>query len=141
MGINGARIDYAFNEALEVQKKFFCDCLEIGDSALKFCKYENVIPVVVLGKLYSLHNKYLNSNVPDYLRELDVIPIPMDCYRLNATTIDFSEIYWGYAQQVLITCDQISKQPDIFGAFCSNYSCGPDSFLESYYNYIMDGTA
>jgi len=139
MEINGARMDYAFKEALEVQKNFFSECLEIGDSALKFCNVHNVIPVVVLGKVYSLHNKYLNSNVPDYLRELDVIPIPMDCYRLDATPIDFSEIYWGYAQKVLIASDQISKQSDIFSAFCSNYSCGPDSFLESYYNYIMDG--
>ena len=138
MGINGIQMDYAFKKGIEVQKKFFSDCLDIGDSALKFCKNQNVIPVVVLGKIYSIHNKYLNSNVTDYLRELDVITIPMDCYRLNATTVDFSEIYWGYAQQVLIASDQISKQTDVFSVFCSNYSCGPDSFLESYYNYIMD---
>jgi predicted CoA-substrate-specific enzyme activase len=138
MGISGTRIDKAYKDAIEVQKNFFSDCLEIGDYAIKYCRDHNIIPVIVLGKIYSLHNKYLNSNVPDYLRELDVIPIPMDCYRLEAASIDFSEIYWGYAQQVLMASDQISKQPDLFSAFCSNYSCGPDSFLESYYNYIMD---
>ena len=132
-------IKEAFNAAVKAQGKFNKDCKIIGDAAIKFCKDNNKIPVVVLGKLYSIHHQFLNSNVPNYLRSLGMIPIPMDCFSLTKELPDFSSVYWGYAQYVLAAAFQIRNSENIFSVFCTNYSCGPDSFLESYYNYIMKG--
>ncbi len=139
LGVDNTRMRNAFDSAIRAQEEFASRCLEVGRSALKVCRDSHIPPVIVLGKVYSIHNPWLNSNVPAYLRELGVIPIPMDCIAFENNSSGFSGVYWGYAQSVLNAADHIRKDPGIYSVFCSNYSCGPDSFLESYYNYMMNG--
>lgn len=139
LGKNRRKIEDAFNTAVKTQEEFIRECEKIGDAAIKYCKEHNKIPVVVLGKVYSIHHQYLNSNVPNYMRSLGMVPIPMDCFSLEKELPDFSSVYWGYAQYALAASFQIRSSEQIFSVLCTNYSCGPDSFLESYYNYIMKG--
>ncbi|MBX3006811.1 MAG: hypothetical protein KF816_02170 [Melioribacteraceae bacterium] len=139
LGKNRREIEGAFNTAVKAQEKFSRECKKIGDAAINYCKEHNKIPIVVLGKLYSIHHQYLNSNVPNYLRSLGIVPIPMDCFSLAKELPDFSSVYWGYAQYILAASFQIRSSEQIFSVLCTNYSCGPDSFVESYYNYIMKG--
>lgn len=139
LGKKSKEVKEAYNAAVIVQEKFMTDCKKIGNDAIKFCEENNKIPVVVLGKLYSIHHQFLNSNVPNYLRSLGMVPIPMDCFSSTEELPDFSSVYWGYAQYALAASFQIRNSERIFSVLCTNYSCGPDSFLESYYNYIMKG--
>jgi predicted nucleotide-binding protein (sugar kinase/HSP70/actin superfamily) len=138
-GVSNRKWKIAFENAIEVQNNYHSNCYELGDSALEYCRANNIKPVVILGKLYSIYNSQLNSNIPNYLRELGILPIPMDCYRINESTPIFQNIYWGYSQNVLRAVYQISESQNIYSILCTNYSCGPDSFLENFYNYIMKG--
>ncbi len=139
LGINTGKMNSAFRIAHETQLKFQSDCYSIGQYAINYCKTNNAVPIVVLGKQYSIHNKFLSSNVSGYLRYLKVVPIPMDCYKVETNGFDINDMYWGFGQYVLLAAQQIKMDKDLFSVFCSNYSCGPDSFLENYYNYIMEG--
>lgn len=139
LGVNSKKMKSAFRVAHETQLKFQSDCHSIGETAIKYCKANNIIPVVVLGKLYSIYNKFLKSNVDGYLSDLKVVPIPMDCYKLEKNGFDINDMYWGFGQYVLLAAQQIKMDKDLFSVFCSNYSCGPDSFLENYYNYLLEG--
>ena len=51
-----------------------------GRRALDFCREHELVPVVVLGRAYTIYNEVLNSNVPAILREQGAIAIPVDCY-------------------------------------------------------------
>ena len=74
----------AWREGVDVQRQFDAGCLEIGRRALEFCVAQNIVPIVVLGRAYTIYNKVLNSNVPAILREQGAIGIPLDCYPLDA---------------------------------------------------------
>ena len=82
--LNDGQWREAWRAGVEAQKQFDAGCREIGRRALEFCRAQNIVPVVVLGRAYTIYNKVLNSNVPAILREQGAIGIPLDCYPLDA---------------------------------------------------------
>ncbi|MCX7722606.1 MAG: acyl-CoA dehydratase activase-related protein, partial [Verrucomicrobiae bacterium] len=129
----------AFAAAKSAQLEFDRACIELGMRALEFCAKHGILPVVVLGRPYTIYNHVLNSNVPALLREQGAIPIPVDCYPVQPDAPVFGDIYWGYSQRILRAAHQIRRTQGVYSIFCSNYSCGPDSFTLHFYNYIMEG--
>ncbi len=129
----------AYHTALKAQLQFDLQCIELGKRALDYCSRHGILPVVVLGRPYTIYNRVLNSNVPALLREQGAIAIPLDCYPLDARTPVFDDIYWGYSQRILRAAHQVRRTPGIYSLFCSNYACGPDSFTLHFYSYIMEG--
>ncbi|HEX5398346.1 MAG TPA: acyl-CoA dehydratase activase-related protein, partial [Verrucomicrobiae bacterium] len=129
----------AWRAGVETQKQFDAGCREIGRRALEFCRAHDIVPVVVLGRAYTIYNKVLNSNVPAILREQGAIGIPLDCYPLDADTPVFTDMYWGYGQGILRAAHQARRESGVYALYCSNYSCGPDSFNLHFAAYIMEG--
>jgi predicted CoA-substrate-specific enzyme activase len=125
--------------ALQTQKEFDHQCLEIGRRTLEFCQRHGISPVVVLGRPYTIYNTVLNSNVPAILREQGAIGIPVDCYPVADDVPVFAGMYWSYALRILRAAHQIRRTPQVYSLYCSNYSCGPDSFNLHFFAYIMEG--
>ncbi len=130
--------EHAFAKARLAQSEFESACHEIGRSALEFAHAHDVIPVVVLGRAYTIYNTVLNSNVPNLLREQGAMAIPVDCYPVDSDVPVFNDIYWGYSQLNLRAAHQIRRSDGVYSLFCSNYSCGPDSFNLHFFSYIME---
>ena len=129
----------AYEAGLEAQARFEARCLELGRDALAFCAARGVVPVVVLGRPYTIYNRVLNSNVPALLREQGALPIPVDCYPLEDDVPVFRDVYWGHGQLNLRAAHQVRRTPGVYSLFCSNYSCGPDSFVLHFYGHLMAG--
>jgi activator of 2-hydroxyglutaryl-CoA dehydratase/predicted nucleotide-binding protein (sugar kinase/HSP70/actin superfamily) len=129
----------AYEKAIMAQDKFENKIKEIGKRALSYAKENNIVTIVVLGRAYTIYNDVLNSNVPRLLRELGAMAVPVDCYNVEKDVPIYNEIYWGYSQINLRAAHQIRKTQDHYSVFCSNYSCGPDSFNLHFYSYIMEG--
>ena len=129
----------AFRAAAAAQARFDDACLEIGRRALDFAAEHDVVPVVVLGRPYTIYNKVLNSNVPAILREQGAMAIPVDCYPVDDGVPVYQDMYWGHGQRNLRAAHQIRRRPGIYSVYCSNYSCGPDSFNLHFYGYLMEG--
>ncbi|MDD5141170.1 MAG: acyl-CoA dehydratase activase-related protein [Verrucomicrobiales bacterium] len=121
------------------QREFDAGCQESGRRALEFCRAQKLVPVVVLGRNYTIYNKVLNSNVPAILREQGAIGIPVDCFPLAAETPLFNDMFWGYGQTILRAAHQVRRMPGVYALYCSNYSCGPDSFNLHFAAYAMGG--
>ncbi len=128
----------AYKAALVKQKSFYASCKAIGQKALEYAAKEHIIPVVVIGRSYTIYNNILNSNVPNILRAQGALAIPVDCYPVNDDTPVFADIFWGYSQQALRAAHQIRRHKGVYSVFCSNYSCGPDSFTLQFFTYIME---
>jgi predicted CoA-substrate-specific enzyme activase len=129
----------AWRCGVEAQEAFENACQQIGRRALEFCSAGSVMPVIVLGRNYTIYNTVLNSNVPAILREQGVIGIPVDCFPLDADAPMFSDMYWGYGHDILRAAHQVRRTPGMYALYCSNYSCGPDSFNLHFAAYAMEG--
>ncbi len=129
----------AWREAREAQLDFDRGLLASGERALGFCAEHEITPVVVLGRSYTIHNDVLNSNVPSILREQGSIAIPVDCLALPENAPVFEDVYWGYSQRILRAAWHVRRTRGLYSIYCSNYSCGPDSFTLHTYAWLMEG--
>jgi len=139
LGLSQTQWREAWKAGVTVQTKFDQASLQIGRHALDFCRERNLIPVVVLGRNYTIYNQVLNSNVPVILREQGSIGIPADCFPLPDNAPVFPDMYWGYGQHLLRVAHQVRRTPGLYALYCSNYSCGPDSFNLHFAAYAMGG--
>ena len=137
--LSGPRRRAAWSAGAAAQREFDAACRESGRRALEFCRAQNLVPVVVLGRNYTIYNSVLNSNVPAILREQGAIGIPVDCFPLAAATPLFNDLYWGYGQTILRAAHAVRRLPGVYALYCSNYSCGPDSFNLHFAAYAMAG--
>ncbi|MBU6399825.1 MAG: CoA activase [Verrucomicrobia bacterium] len=139
LGVREERWRRAYAAAVERQEQFERGCGEIGRQALAYCVEHGLPAVVVLGRPYTIHNKVLNSNVPAILREQGVLALPLECCPVSADTVIFDDMYWGDGQRILRAAHQVRRTPGVYAIYCSNYSCGPDSFNLHFCSYIMEG--
>jgi predicted nucleotide-binding protein (sugar kinase/HSP70/actin superfamily) len=77
--------------------------------------------------------------VPAILREQGVLPIPVDCFPVDGGAPALDGLYWGYGQQNLRAAEAVRGTPGVYSVFCSNYSCGPDSFTGHFFAEAMRG--
>ncbi len=135
----GSRFEEALAEAVAAQRAFEHDCVELGRRALDYARANEVVPIAVLGRPYTIYNDVLNSNVPSILRSLGALAIPVDCLPLDSELPVYDDQYWGYSQRNLRAAELVRKTPGLYSVFCSNYACGPDSFTLRFYSYVMQG--
>jgi len=67
------------------------------------------------------------------------VAIPVDCLPLPDDTPVFDDVYWGYGQRNLRAAYHVRRTPGLYSLWCSNYSCGPDSFNLHFYATLMEG--
>ncbi len=127
----------AMATAVAAQEQFDLDVRSIGLRAIDFARGHSVLPIAVLGRPYTIYNDILNSNVPNILRSLGALPIPVDCLNLDQHVPVFEHQYWAHTQLILRAADQVRRTPDLYSVFCSNYGCGPDSFTLHFHAYLM----
>ncbi len=139
LGLSARRCARSVKAGLQLQTQFDAASRQLGRRALEFCNERQLVPVVVLGRSYTIYNKTLNSNVPSILREQGAIGIPVDCLPLDPQTPEFRDMYWGYGQALLRAAHYVRRTSGLYGIYCSNYSCGPDSFNLHFTGYIMEG--
>ncbi|HEY6106625.1 MAG TPA: acyl-CoA dehydratase activase-related protein, partial [Anaeromyxobacteraceae bacterium] len=102
LGVGGERAwRAAWSAAREEQNRFDGALLDLGRRALERCREDGIVPVVVLGRAYTIHNDVLNSNVPAILREQGAIAIPLDCFPVDDAAPLFPNMFWGYGQRIL----------------------------------------
>jgi predicted CoA-substrate-specific enzyme activase len=125
--------------AREEQASFDASLAAIGRSALDRCRAEGLLPVVVLGRTYTIHDAVLSANIPALLREQGAVAIPVDCWPAAPDTPLVPGAFWGYTQRILRAAYEIRRTPGVYGLFASNYGCGPDSFTLHAHARLMEG--
>jgi predicted CoA-substrate-specific enzyme activase len=94
--------------------------------------------VLVTGRPYNLFDERLNLRLGQNLAKIGLASLPMDFIDLSGVDLsDFPNMYWAYGYQVLQAAKVIKSTPNFFGLHLTNFSCGPDSFNEHFYKYIM----
>jgi activator of 2-hydroxyglutaryl-CoA dehydratase/predicted nucleotide-binding protein (sugar kinase/HSP70/actin superfamily) len=135
----GERFRAALRAARAAQEGFDAALVASGREALDRCAREGLLPVVVLGRTYTIHDDVLNSNLPAILREQGAVPIPADCLPIRDEAPVFPNMFWAHGQRILRAAWTVRTTPGLYGLFASNYSCGPDSFTLPFAQRIMEG--
>ena len=95
--------------------------------------------IVIVGRPYNTCDTGLNLNIPKILHDMEVLPIPMDFLDLEQIDIgkDWPNMYWRYGQRILSALRIIKKHPKLYPLYITNFSCGPDSFIQRYFGKEM----
>lgn len=140
MGISSRRLWGAVQRAWQAQQEFEDACRARGQEVL-----EKLDPsqraVVIVSRPYNGCDSGVSLDLPNKLRKLGVLPIPMDFLDLRADQPSDDRVlhnmYWKYGQRILHAAEIIRANPRLHAIYLSNFSCGPDSFLISYFKRIM----
>ncbi|MGB8225385.1 MAG: acyl-CoA dehydratase activase [Sedimentisphaerales bacterium] len=138
--VKAALAKQALEKALAAQKAFEKSLIEEGNRILSSIKDTERLFVLV-GRPYNGCDSQINLRLADKLAELGVIMIPMDMLSAADAPVDdedlHSSIYWGWGQKILRTAEIIKRDKRLFAVYLSNFSCGPDSFLMTFFKDIM----
>jgi predicted CoA-substrate-specific enzyme activase len=135
--VDRSRVIGAVEYALSMQRRFVRDVHKRGKKIIETFDPETPL-VIVTGRPYNLYDERCNLRLGQNLAKIGVSALPMDFVDVSAVDLsDFPSMYWGFGAQILRTARLIRKQPNYFGLHITNFSCGPDSFLEHFYKYIM----
>jgi predicted CoA-substrate-specific enzyme activase len=140
----GAKLDASKSEikkalyfALDKQNQFIVQLQKRGRTLIEQQDHHEPI-VVVTGRPYNLYDDRLNLRLAQNLAKIKLTSLPMDLIDLSPIDLeDFSFMYWGLGGQILRTAKFIKRHPNCFGLHLTNFGCGPDSFIEHFYRFIM----
>jgi len=94
------------------------------------------IGVVVFGRPYNAFTHFGNMGIPHKFASRGITVIPMDFLPMEDQE-NTPKMYWSMGQIILKAARFVKSHPQLFGAYITNFSCGPDSFVVSYFREIM----
>jgi predicted CoA-substrate-specific enzyme activase len=127
----------AFNEASSTFEAMLAEMHELGRKFL-----ESLLPdenaIVLFGRAYNAFSKFGNMGIPHKFASRGFRVLPHDFLplrELGETSIN--QMYWATGQGIMQAANFVQSHPNLFGVFVTNFSCGPDSFITSYFRDTM----
>ena len=133
-------------KALRKAKKHFAafnaECLRIGDDALRTIEEQNTMGIVCIGRPYNTCDAGMTLDLPKKIAEMGYPVLYMDQLASDMSAIlpDYNNMYWHYGQKILATASYIAQSKRLFGIYFTNFMCGPDSYIMTYFKEIMGKT-
>jgi len=110
---------------------------EIGKQIIKELEQDKEkFALVMFGRSYNAYATEANLNIPLKITSKNISIIPHDFLpdEINNTN---DNMYWYSGQQILSAARYIKNHKQLFGVYITNFSCGPDSFIISYFRKIL----
>lgn len=136
LGVSCSDIKRAVKIAEEVQAEFRRKTREKGREVLSNLKDK---AVVIISRSYNGQDPGLNLELPKKLKDMGALAIPMDFLPLDSVKIveEWPNMYWRSGQQILAASEIVQKDPRLFAIYLTNYGCGPDSFISTFFKEKM----
>ena len=131
--------DRAYQKAVAAQDQFLADIRKKGQDALEQLEQSSdPFAVILFGRPYNAFSGAVNKGIPAKFASMGVRIIPFDMLPLDEAAMEPGmNMYWGMGRILLKAARLVKDHPKLFGAFITNFSCGPDSFLLSFFREIM----
>ncbi|HFC98565.1 MAG TPA: CoA activase [Thermosulfurimonas dismutans] len=140
LGVSWSEMKRALSRAEKAQEDFYRWLRTRGEEIL-----EGLAPgepaLVIVGRPYNAFDPGANLAIHNKIRSLGVVGIPVDMLPLDKVkTLDGLEgMYWRYGQRILLAAHFCREHPRLFPVFITNFSCGPDSFIEHFFEELLAG--
>jgi predicted CoA-substrate-specific enzyme activase len=140
LGVSSSAVAKAVEAAQKAQAGFEQAIQEKGTEILANLGQDEKLFVLV-SRPYNGCDNEMNLQLPAKLAELGVRVLPMDMLDLTKTGLGdeglHRSIYWSYGQKILRVAELVKRDKRLFAIYLSNFSCGPDSFLMTFFKDIM----
>ena len=137
LGQNKKKIREAFLAAARVQEKTQEAMQEEGRRFLAALEEDaDRHAVVIFGRSYNACASQLNMGIPDKFSSRGVAVIPIDFLPLRDEPCP-DNMYWSSGQKIHRAASFVKAHKQLFGCYITNFSCGPDSFLLTYFRHLM----
>ena len=96
---------------------------------------------MIVGRTYNTCDLGACLDLPFKLRRLGVLAIPLEYLPVDSVDISdqYRDMYWRSGQRILAAAVLVEKDPRLQAIYLTNFNCGPDSFLISYFRRLMNG--
>ncbi len=137
MGFAASRVRIAFDSAVKAQTDYHEESRRLGREILaELEEHPEKTAVVLFGRPYNAFFEPGNMGIPHKLASQGYTVIPYEFLPL-AEEEGYPGMYWAVGQNMLRGARLVQKHPQLFGVYVTNFSCGPDSFLVTYFRGIM----
>jgi predicted CoA-substrate-specific enzyme activase len=128
----------AFNKAMERQRKFFDQLKLKGKEVLK--EYDNI--TVLVGRPYNTQDEGINLSMSNKITSLGLTVMPMDFLSYDEVSIynEHDNMFWHAGHKILSSAKIIKDNPKLNAVYITNYACGPDSFIKTFFADYMKNT-
>jgi len=140
LGVTRRKLTRALQRAHEAQESFEAACRKRGREILDSLQAHQRAMVLV-SRPYNGCDPGVSLDIPGKLRKLGVLTIPMDFLELTGSPLPRFQnrdgMYWKYGQRIIKACKKIHDDPRLYAIYLSNFSCGPDSFIATFFKDLM----
>ena len=137
LGFSRKRGEASFDAAWQVLLSLFAEMKEYGRRFLAGLGPDETA-LVLFGRPYNAFSRLGNMGIPHKFASRGCKIIPHDFLPLDETDGDGLErMYWSSGQSILRGARFILGNPNLFGVYITNFSCGPDSFIVGNFREIM----
>lgn len=137
MGVSRSRAAAAFENAAAHQRRCMAQMKNIGRDVLSELEADpDRMAVVIFGRPYNAMVEEAHMGIPHKLASRGVKIIPFDFLPCDDEPSK-RHMYWGMGQLLLKAARFVKKHPQLYATFITNFSCGPDSFIITYFRSIM----
>ncbi|MFA5309243.1 MAG: acyl-CoA dehydratase activase [Dehalococcoidales bacterium] len=99
--------------------------------------------IVVIGRAYNTYDEAMTLNIPEKLRDMNIMAIPIDFLPLKSVAGEVVKahpnMYWKAGQKILAAARIIATDPRLFGLYVTNFACGPDSYITKFFSKETEG--
>ena len=140
LGLGKGRASRAVAAGIAAQKRFYGTIERRGAEILEGLP-SDTFAMVIVSRPYNGCDSGLNLGIPEKLRALGVLAIPLDFLPLAQVDIgkDFPNMYWKYGQKILSAARVIADDPRLNAIYLTNFGCGPDSFISKFFAKELKG--
>ena len=115
----------------------FAEFKNAGKAALqKLAEDKNGFGIILFGRAYNSFSKEANLGIPQKFTSRGVTIIPYDFLPYDEMD-SYTHMYWGTGHQIVKAARYVKDNDNLYAAYITNFSCGPDSFLIGYFRNIM----
>lgn len=137
LGIPAKFARAAYNLAAQAQQDFHNECRETGRACLgELEQHPGETAVVLFGRPYNAFTRKANMGIPQKFATRGYLIIPHDFLPFEGEE-PFEDMFWALGQTILKGARFVKRHPQLFATYITNFSCGPDSFIVTYFRDIM----
>ena len=132
-------VEKAYRKAREAEAEAKEACVTKGEEVLKELSPSRT-GLVIMSRSYNGCDPGLNMKIPEKIRELGAVPIPIDCLPVEEVKPDslHPDMQWDWGKRILSAATLIKDRPHLYGLYLSHFRCGPDSFIIRYAREILE---
>ena len=137
MGISRRSARQAFDQALQRQRECQAQMKALGRQVLQSLEQDpQNHAVVIFSRPYNGFVEEAHMGIPHKFASRGIPVIPLDFLDLEDEHSK-RHMYWGMGKLMMKAARLVERHPQLFGTYITNFSCGPDSFVISYFRDIM----